>query len=244
MTLWGTPLLAEELAPPPGSPGALDRLSARFKLESNSVSVGSCRLVLPELAEPMEYILDRMESKGPGEDRLPYWTKLWPASLVLAQFAQAQAHRSDGPLLELGAGLGLPGLAAASAGRRVVLSDLDPDALEFARAAVELNHLEDRVEVTALDWTDPVPAIGRFSTVLGAEILYHPPLYPSLLELLPRITREGGSIFITHQERPFLIGFFGLAREQYRIRRTSRTLRGDGEETKVMLYALDQLASE
>lgn len=195
-------------------------------------------LLLPELADPVAYITDRMERGHRGEADLPYWTKLWPAALVLAQFAAALPAEDDRPWLELGSGLGLPGLAAAAAGRQVVLSDLDPDALEFAQAAVEINHLEQRVRVRPLDWTDPASDLGTFGTVLGAEILYHPPLYDQLVDLMDRLVAGNGTIFLSHEQRPFLIGFFDRAKERYRIRRTSRTLRSDGDETRVFLYAL------
>ena len=140
--------------------------------------------------------------------------------------------------MELGAGLGVPALAAAAKGRRVVISDLDPDALEFARAAAEINRVSDLVEVTALDWTAPDPGLGPFQTILGAEILYQPGIYPVLVEVLARLLAPGGTAFISHQERPFAIGFFDLARERFMVRRTQRKMRGDQGETTVYLYAL------
>lgn len=232
--------LSENLDATPGSPGALDRLSRRFRLVTQPVKVGDIELTLPELAAPVAYITERMERGERGEADLPYWTKLWPAALVLAQFAASMPAVDDRPLLELGSGMGLPGLAAAAAGHQVVLSDLDPDALEFAQAAAEINGLEDRVTVRSLDWTSPGPDLGTFGTVLGAEILYHPPLYGKLVDLLDRLVTGDGTIFLSHQQRPFLIGFFAQAQERYRIRRTSRTLRSDGDETKVFLYALNK----
>jgi predicted nicotinamide N-methyase len=221
----------------PGSPGALERISRRFKLSWNEVGVGVSRLQLPEIADPAAYIEQRMaldESEG-GE--LPYWTKLWPAAMVMAQFALHLTKGKD-PLLELGAGLGLPGLVAAAGGRQVVLTDLDPDALEFARAAVEKNALTDRVEVMALNWDDPPAGLGVFSTVLGAEVLYHPPLYPRLVDLLGDLLAPGGTAFISHEARPFSIAFFDLAGARFSIKRTTSRI-GVGEDaTTVYLYAL------
>ncbi|MBI5523226.1 MAG: methyltransferase [Desulfarculus sp.] len=221
----------EHPAPAPGSPGAWRRLSQRFKLHKTEVRLGQQRLFLPELPDPLAYI------EGRGQGDLPYWTKVWPAALVLAELALA-LKPGGGPILELGAGLGLPGLAAASQGRRVILSDLDPDALEFAQAAVEINGLEEFCQVRSLDWTAPPPDLTGFSTILGAEVLYQPELYPRLVTLLGGLLAPGGTAYLSHQERPFAIGFFKLAQERFTIRATQRTLRGEDGPLRIILYAL------
>lgn len=226
----------------PGSPGALARLEARFALERAELRLGELSLVLSELADPLAYIDQRLAASQGASENLPYWTKVWPASLALALLTASLDFDPSQPVLELGAGLALPGLVAAARGQKVVLSDLDPDALEFARAAAELNGLDDLVQARALDWTDPPEDLSRFSVVLGAEILYQPPLYPRLVELLERILAPGGRVYLSHQERPFLIGFFQMAGERFTIRRQERVLRGEDGPTKVFLYALSKKA--
>ncbi|MBU1156593.1 MAG: hypothetical protein KKC30_02890 [Proteobacteria bacterium] len=221
----------------PGSPGALERISRRFKLTWSEVGVGAHRLELPELADPSAYIDERVSQGHYGLTELPYWTKLWPAAMVLAQFA-LRLNKGEGPILELGAGLGLPALVAAAGGRPAVITDLDPDALEFARAAAEKNGLGELVEVSSLDWEAPDRGLGVFSTILGAEVLYHPPIYPTLVELLGRLLAPGGTAFISHQERPFAIAFFDLAQERFTVRRTTSRIAGDDEPVTVYLYAL------
>lgn len=224
---------------PAGSPGALERLQERFRLVWSPVRVADLELELPELAEPTAYIQQRLEQGSGLGDQLPYWTKLWPAALLLAQFAAHMPGENHKPVLELGAGLGLPGLVAAARGRPVVLSDLDPDALEFCRAAAERNHLAGQVRVRSVDWSAPPPDLGRFAVVLGAEILYHPPLYPHLMELLARLLAPQGAAYLSHQERPFSIAFWEMARERFEVRHRRSVLRGGAAEpTTVFLYAL------
>jgi predicted nicotinamide N-methyase len=217
-----------------GGPGAWARLDQRLPLVKSELRLGGQSLFIPELKDPVAYI----ESRPAGE--LPYWTKVWPAALVLAGLA-ASLPPDERPILELGAGLGLPGLVAAARGRRVILTDLDPDALEFARAAVEINGLEELATVRALDWTDPPGDLTGFATVLGAEILYQPDLYPGLVALLERLLAPGGTAYISHEERPFAIGFFKLAQASFQIRATQRTVAGDDGPTQVILYALKKL---
>jgi predicted nicotinamide N-methyase len=230
--------------PPAGSPGALDRLRGRFDLNTTQVSVGSHRLQIPELSDPRSYIEDRL---GPLPGRtadLPFWTKVWPASLVLAAFVDSRVEPAVAPLLELCAGLGLPGLVAARNGRRAVLADFDPDALEFARAAVELNGLDDLVTVQALDWQAPMLQLDRFSTILGGETLFHGPGPPRAVELLAHNLAADGQAFLSHEERPFGMRFFRLARDRFTIRSTSCTVRepdSGRDATKVFLHALTPL---
>lgn len=230
----------------PGSPGALRRLHQRFKLRQVEAKVAGKTLLLPELADPVAYIDTTVEEFRCGVEDLPYWTKLWPASLVMAGLAaglKAPASADpDEPILELGAGMGLPGLAAAANGRRVVLTDLHPDALEFARAAVEMNHLEDQAEVISLDWTAPPADLGRFHTILGAEILYHTPMYPHLKKLIYELLPPGGTAFIGHEERPFKISFFALFNGEFELRCTQRKVKEADGETSVLLHALKRIA--
>jgi predicted nicotinamide N-methyase len=229
----------------PGSPGALLRLQKRFDLSQSQAKVADKTLRLPELADPLAYIQESMDGSQDGKKELPYWTKLWPAALVLAGLASglkvpAGVDPSE-PILELGAGMGLPGLAAALGGRRVVLTDIHPDALEFARAAVEMNHLDDLVEVRALDWMAPDANLGRYHTILGAEILYQRQLYPHLLMLLDMLLAPGGIAFISQQERPFNISFFKMLGSGFDLRTIQRKVNGAEGETKILLHALKRI---
>jgi SAM-dependent methyltransferase len=73
-------------------------------------------------------------------------------------------------VLELGCGLGLPGLAAARRGASVTFVDRVPAALAFVRASAATNDLR-RIDLVAADIATPALR-GRFDLVLAAEILY------------------------------------------------------------------------
>ena len=221
----------------PGASGAWRRLQKRFDVTTDEANLGPHQLLLPELTDPIAYIQSRMDHSGTSD--LPYWTKIWPAAVVLASFV-SKRQGGLGRVLELGAGLGVPGLLAGRCGRTVLLTDLEPDALEFARAAVELNDLDDRVDVLSLDWREPPSDLGTFDTVLGSEILYHPPLYPTLVELLHRVLTPTGTVFITHEERPFGISFFDHAATHFDTHTTSCHVRSGHDQAplKVYLHAL------
>ena len=74
------------------------------------------------------------------------------AELIENEFAPWLAH-APATILDLGAGSGCIGIACAHQfpAARVVLSDVDPRALDVARANVALHRVEDRVDVVASD---------------------------------------------------------------------------------------------
>src|SRR5262249_28388999 len=69
----------------------------------------------------------------------PYWAHLWSGALVLAE-AVPRGRRT---VLEIGCGLGLPGLVAARRGARVTFVDPAPAALAFLRARAAAHRLAD-----------------------------------------------------------------------------------------------------
>src|SRR3954447_23830239 len=72
------------------------------------------------------------------EEFLPYWAELWPSSLALARAIAGRALRGA-RTLELGCGLGLPSIAAALAGGRVLATDWSPAAVEMTAVNAERN---------------------------------------------------------------------------------------------------------
>lgn len=117
---------------------------------------------------------DALIDEDAFEDRdefIPYWADLWPSAILLARTLAARALRGA-RVLELGCGLGLPSLAAAIAGGRVLATDWAPEALEAVRANAARNDLA--VEALTADWRDPEPLLARgpFDLVIAADVLY------------------------------------------------------------------------
>src|SRR3954452_19529008 len=75
------------------------------------------------------------------EEFLPYWAELWPSALALAR-ALASRALHGARTLELGCGLGLPSLAAAVAGGRVLATDWAPDAVAMTARNAHRNGLQ------------------------------------------------------------------------------------------------------
>ena len=75
------------------------------------------------------------------EEYLPYWAELWPSGVALARRVAVRSLRGA-RVLELGCGLGLPSLAAALAGGRVLATDWSAEAIDATAANAKRNGIE------------------------------------------------------------------------------------------------------
>jgi predicted nicotinamide N-methyase len=141
-------------------------------------------------------------------DRIPYWSVLWDSSLVLAQWIHREGGWTDLPVLELGCGTGLVGIAAAACGARVVQTDLFPEAAELAASNARLNCV--RTRGVAADWRH-WPLRGRWPGILAADVLYERRTHAALLDVMAASLAPGGTVHLADPSRPMSAAFFTLA---------------------------------
>jgi predicted nicotinamide N-methyase len=161
-----------------------------------------------------EALLD--EEAFEHEEYLPYWAELWPSALALARAVGVRALHGA-PTLELGCGLGLPAIAAALAGARVLASDWAPDAVAMTACNAELNAA--RVDTLLCSWTAPEALIDRgpWRLVLASDVLYEARNGEALLPLLPRLVAPQGEVWLADPGRPAAQRFLAAAAEAFEI---------------------------
>ncbi|HUI28518.1 MAG TPA: methyltransferase [Candidatus Kryptonia bacterium] len=129
----------------------------------------------------------------------PYWAHLWPAARALARLvADSSAPRSGQRVIEIGCGLGLPGLVIARTGASVIFSDRNRDALRFAAASLERNGLAGLM--LAMNWRFPSIRC-RFDLCLAADVTYDPGSHQSLVEFLDAHLELNGEAWIAESVR-------------------------------------------
>ncbi len=155
------------------------------------------------------------------EEYLPYWAELWPSALALARAVSARALRGA-RTLELGCGLGLPSVAAALAGGRVLATDWSPEALAFTARNAARNGA--RVETVRCAWAKPqaVVARGPWDLVLASDVLYERRHVQELLALLPRLVEHGGEVWLADPGRAPSGAFLAGADERFERRSTAQ----------------------
>jgi predicted nicotinamide N-methyase len=158
-----------------------------------------------------EALLD--EEAFDRDEFLPYWAELWPSSLALARMIAGRALRGA-RTLELGCGLGLPSIAAALAGGRVLATDWSPEAVAMTAANAKRNDAQ--LETLVCSWTAPGPLLERapWDLVLASDVLYEPRNADALLALLPRL---GPEVWLADPGRAPSGAFLEAARNDWTI---------------------------
>ncbi len=162
-----------------------------------------------------EALLDE-DAFAAHDEYLPYWAELWPSAIALAR-AVARRELGGRRVLELGCGLGLPGLAAAVGGARATLTDWAPEAVVAARDNAARNQVG--VEALVCDWRAPEALVARapWDLVLLADVLYEARNVAPLLELLPRLGRE---VLLADPDRATAAPFLEAATDRWHFTTT------------------------
>jgi predicted nicotinamide N-methyase len=175
------------------------------------------RIALPgvevELIRPPDAEALITEEAFEHEEFLPYWAELWSSAVALAHDVSVRALRGK-PTLELGCGLGLPSIAAALAGGRVLATDWSPEAVAATAANAERNGVE--VETLLCSWAEPAAIVerGPWPLVLASDVLYEARNVELLLELLPRLVDETGLVLLADPGRVPAERFLSAAGDQ------------------------------
>lgn len=180
--------------------------------QTRDVSVGGCtwRLTIPAVPDAL---LDEPEAVAASvsDDRMPYWAFVWPAALPMAAAVLRAGWQTDLPVLELGCGTGLVGLAALARGLHVTLTDYEPRAVELARHNALQNGYS-RFAARVLDWRNP--EAERYPVILGCDLLYQESAFEPLLNLLEKMLAPGGECWLGDGGRNSAVKFWCLARER------------------------------
>lgn len=142
-------------------------------------------------------LAERDEAFGP-----PYWAHVWGGGLALARYLLDTPDIVDGRrVLDMGAGSGVVGIAAAKAGATdVVAADIDP----YAMAAIELNAEANAVAIRPRlsdPTAGPVPDVD---VVLVGDLYYEPELAGRMTAFLDRCLASNVGVLIGDPRRDFL----------------------------------------
>jgi predicted nicotinamide N-methyase len=168
------------------------------------------------IIRPRDWDELRHQEGGAGRG-VPYWARLWPSGLALAEELARRDDLAGMRTLELGCGLGAPSVVAAHRGAQVLAADSAPEAVVFAAHNLALNDLEG--DVAQLDWNhaEALAAGAPWELVIAADVLYLRHNVEALARLLPVLVGEAGEALIADPRRAGGRDFLAAARGRFRL---------------------------
>lgn len=214
----------------------MERIRSKYDVETVPFKFGDRVLEILQMKDFVAHLEQLVEEESVDLLNLPYWAKVWEASVLLAYFLGKQPVEMGKKMLEIGAGIGVVGIYAALCGHRVTITDVNEDALLFARANAILNGLPN-ADIRKLDWNEPdLP--DRYDVIFGSEVIYDRKSYPLLVNFLDRALAPGGMIFLSKHEDLRAPTFFTELTKKFEFKQTVRTVHSDGEPQRICLYAI------
>jgi len=180
--------------------------------------------------------LDRFINPVDMLHEFPLWAKIWKASWVLCGYLADMPSDPHKRFLEIGAGVGLVSIVAATFGHRITMTEYNPDALNFAQANAHLNHCPG-LPILKLDWHDP-RVTGQFDTIVASEITYKMEDFIPLIQLLKSYLQRGGQIILASEMRKTGKDFYDLLKTDFDISVQKKNLRSDTGVTQIMLFMM------
>ena len=191
-------------------PAALERLELDFQ---------DFKIVVDQVSD-VEILWNKLLELGPEhpwmqDERIPYWAELWPSAIALSRHLVSRKKLLENKtLLEIGCGLGVPGIVAGKLGATVVLSDYQQDALDLAAHNWSLNH-STTAKCVQLDWRDSRPDLAA-DILLASDVAYEKRAFEPLISAFSSLLKPGGTVFLSEPGRDFAGEFLDkLSRQEY-----------------------------
>jgi shikimate kinase/shikimate 5-dehydrogenase/predicted nicotinamide N-methyase len=164
-------------------------------------------------AEDIEELINRItDEEFRKDERLPYWAELWHSASALAGFILDDESLVRGyELVEIGCGLGVPGIAAAAAGALVTFTDNDSHALHAAEFNCLANLPGTNADFRLLDFRDP--PYRKWERIIAADVLYENRYLEPFAEFLAGSLAPGGAALIAEPNRHIAEPFFQMLRK-------------------------------
>jgi predicted nicotinamide N-methyase len=212
-----------------------NRIKARYKLTFDRLKVGNKTLRLLKIADIEELLAGKDPFANVSE--FPFWVKLWEAAMVLSYVMSRLPEPTGKSVLELGAGLGAPGLAAAAAGFDVTISDYEDMIMDFQKVSAAASGLHN-ITFTHLDWLNP-PDLAPFDILTGAEILFREEFFQPLLNVFHKYLKPDGFIYLAHDaSRRSLPLFLDLAKKDFDITLAKQVIKKQGQTLTIIVNRL------
>ncbi len=220
-----------------------DRLKAQladaYSLAEATYKIAGSSLRITSVADSYA-LLDRISPEEFVKDeQMPYWAEIWPSSFVLSNHLVGEIGVEGKRCIELGAGVGVVGIALRKAGASVMVTDYATEALDFIKLNALQNGiaLDERFEVMQLDWRD-IRLAEQFDLVCAADVLYERRNLLPILLAIDKLLKPNGTAYVADPRRQIASGILTLAEEnQFSVQIASRPIEFGNKTLSVDIYA-------
>ena len=180
--------------------------------------------------------LDRFINSNDALHEFPLWAKIWKASWVLSGYFADMPVQPGKRFLEIGGGVGLVSVVAASFGHQITMTEYNPDALNFAHANAHLNNCPD-LPIQKLDWHRP-QLDRKFDMIVASEVTYNQADFPALIQLFRSNLKPRGQIILASEMRKTGKALFDFLKTDFDIVVEKKRLRSGTAATLIVLFKM------
>ena len=210
---------------------SLESFNKEYETETNELAINGRKfqILLPKY-------LHRFINNDDVMHEFPMWAKIWPAAWVLAGYLAELPVAVEKNFLEIGGGLGLVSIVAASFGHRMTMTEYNPDALQYARANALINECP-QLNIQELDWNHP-RLTGQFDYIIASEVSYREEDIQPLQMLFKNSLNTGGEVILAGEMRRLSKDYYKALETIFDIRVLKKILRSDDEQIKIFLFRM------
>ncbi len=191
----------------------------------------------------VDEVIDALIASNPDnedllDERIPYWTDLWPAAIALSEYIVENSglieHKK---VIEIGCGLGLPSIVAAGFAKELTMSDYLDDAILFAQRNAKLNELEN-ISFQKLDWRSIAPGHQKYDIILASDIAYEKRFFEGLPQAIKSMMHYHSLAILSEPGRAFAIDFLEGLKEHFAVTKFSKEVIWRGSKFQVGIFLL------
>ena len=188
----------------------------------------------------IDKLFNQLLSKSPSDlnivdERMPYWADLWPSAIGLSEYIDSHSVIvKNKDVLEIGCGLGLPGIVAALCGGKVTMTDYLQEALDFAENNWNKN-LAIKFDGQLLDWRK-VSLIAKSDVIIASDVAYESRSFVPLKNAIEQILKPDGVLLLSEPNRKFASPFIKLLEKGFLLTKTDIKVVLDNIEYIISVY--------
>ncbi|MEO5572336.1 MAG: methyltransferase domain-containing protein [Bacteroidia bacterium] len=189
----------------------MSALPAKYKIKTEHLDVFGVTVQVDRVVN-LDDLFEELIGKGEDDEdvmdeRIPYWADLWHSSIALARhIVKSKIIKRNMHVLEIGCGLGLPGIVAGKFSDHITFTDYIKEPLEFAKHNWNLNN-DFEAQFKILDWRKPDASVSA-DLVLASDVAYEKRSFKHLHKAFKKLIKPGGMILMSEPNRNYAKEFF------------------------------------